>query len=1072
MKLNLQKTLQKQIALLAMAPGVIFIPTYAQSAYETNKSSSLWGCVIESNAWGHYDPQNGVYTVNTSDGNMNMLATDYLMTANAGGYFGDGKFYAVNNAKVWGSVFTNASVFDTDTWTNDYDAAKGSSDMSMVATAMTYDPSSKKVYGCYYNSNGIGYVMAEADYSSFTRTPLCEVEQAPVAMAASNDGNIYVIAADGKLSTMDKTTGALSEIGSTGLSLEQKLQGCVFDSNINRIILAAEPSGASSALYSIDPESAQTTLLTNLPNDEYITILAVPEEPSEGAPATVTDLSADFFKGNTHGTVKFTIPETTYGGEALTGNVDYSICVNNIEKITGTSTPGQKIAETIEAGEGNAKITVQLSNSAGKSKKAIVALYLGFATPSYPTSVTASMDTTGEVSLSWNPSSEAMEDGYFATEDILYNVVRQPDGKVVANEITSTECTDILPSGTWTGYKYEITAVNGTKNSPAAYSRYVAIGTPLEAPYTENFDTEAGYGAFTVPGNAVHSDAMSWTYDSSSKHVLIYQDGYEDDDWLIAPPINLEANKIYTISFAVRESYSSSNYKDILEVAYGKGDNPSNYDILMPRTDINWGDYRTFSYDVTVEEAGAYRFGFHSVSEAGMPGLCIDDIAVSAPIERAAPAAVENLTVTPGNLGALSATVSFTLPSVTVEGDPLSAITSAEITRDGETIGTLTEDLQPGTTASFRDDEVSAGKHTYSVTVFNGRMSSRATEADAFIGPDAPDVVENLRFVDNYDGSVTLKWETPSVGKRGGYVSPEGLTYSLVIGNDDHNIARGVNLTDHEFTVEGIRQTGRQEFLYASIIATNNIGEGVNSEIKYPMYGAPYQLPFVETIPDGFENYTTWYSSIMNGEQFGILMIVGSDMTVSDACFRYKAALPGDYSTLSSGKISLSGANHPELKFKYGTAPGEDMKLEVLVDKATQGFESVADIDFKKLPDTGKQWEECSIDLTPFVNEPYICLNFKATMKSNMKTMLIADIAINGATGIENINNETVPGITVRPVANGVMISCAHATDVDIYNLTGMKVLGYGQFNGGFVPLASGCYIVKTGKESFKVIVR
>lgn len=1076
MELNIQKTMRMPILLLVLLSsitGISAATSQQDQSVRNQPSSKLWGCVIENKSWDPYDGKYGVYSINTSDGSMDMLATDYMMSANAGGYFANGKFYAVNNSKVWGSIYTRLYVYDIDTWDIDYDTEKYSGDMSMVATAMAYDSTSKKVYGCYYTSDGTGLVMAVADYESFTRTPLCDTDSKPVAMAADDRGIIYVIDTGGKLYTMDKTTGALIEIGSTGLSLEQKLQGCVYDPKSESIILAAEPQNAESALYSINPKDATYTLLAKLSNDEYITILALPEEPNGGAPASVTDLSADFDKGSTQGTVKFTIPTKCYNGETLTGNVAYSICVNKVEVAKGTGTPDDKISETIKADEGSTKITVQLSNAAGASKKAVLSLYLGYATPSYPSSIKVKLDnTTGAVTLTWKPSSEPMEDGYFSAKDIRYNVVRKPDNKIIAENLASTECNDVLPRGTWTGYKYEITAINGTKTSPETFSKYIAIGDPLNAPYSETFDTENGFGAFTVIQNNAHSDASSWAYESFNKYVLIYRDGYEDDDWLISPPISLEENKIYTFSFAVKESYTSNKYKNVLEVAYGTGDEPTQYKTLMPRTDINWGEFRTFSYDITVNEPGAYRFGFHSVSAAEMPDLCIDDVAVSAAIESAAPSVVGNLSAIPGEKGALAATISFTLPSVTIEGQPLSSISLAEISRDGTIIKSLSEDLQPGASTTIEDKDVSAGKHTYSVVTYIGKSSSRPAEVEVFVGPDAPSQADNCRFVDNYDGTVTVKWDAPSVGKNGGYVSPEGLTYDIIVSNDKETIAKGVKLSGNEYTISGISQTGKQEFLYANIIATNTIGEGTNSKIVYPMYGAPYPLPFAETLPDGFMNYETWHSSIMNGSQFGILIIVGSDMTVSDACFRYAAANPGDSSTLYSGKISLNGATKPELKFKYYNTPGEDMILDVIIDKATKEYQTVESIDFKKLISTGNEWEECTIDLTPFINEPYICLNFKATMNSNMKAMLITDIAINDNAGVEDNLVDSDNKIIIRSAEGGIYVNAGVSADVNIYSLSGAKVLEAHDFTDGLIPLTPGFYIVKAGNISKKVIVR
>lgn len=1061
--------------LLMRLPAALAMLSCAAMLSAASPSPKLWGCVIEDNTWEAYDGKYGVYTLSTTDGSSEMLGCDYSMVANAGGFFADGNFYSVNNSKMWGMIFTNMSVYDIDTWEADYSAQKGSDNMKMAATAMVYDPATKKAYGCYNTEDEDGFELAEADYAAFTRTTLCAAEKPLIAMAMSDNGTVYALDADGNLSTMDKTSGALTSIGSTGLLLETKIQGCVYDPESKTVILAAEPREGSSALYSINPADATATLLTTLPHDQYVTILALPQDPPAGAPAPAINLALNFEGGSTTGTVSFDIPMKTQGGQALLGEVNYTILVNKQEYKTGTATPGATVTEPIETEEGNLKVKVALSNAVGKGRKVQASAYVGFATPGQPYPVNAVMDAeTHAVTITWNPVTETWEEGYFSAENVRYNVTRFPDNKVIAEGIAETSVGDELPWGDWKGYRYDVTAVNGTKESYPAYSNFIALGDPLTPPYSEDFATAAGFGGYKVISEVDEEEHSTWSYGYDFGDVRISGSDHPKDDWLVTPPFELKAGNVYVFSFSCKESYTSANKQDRLSVVLGMSENPAENTIIMSPTDINWDESRQMEFDIEVAEDGVYRFGFHAMSDARMPGLCIDDVALGDGFDPTAPAKVTDLAVNGAPRGALSATVSFTLPEKTVGGADLTVISRVEVYRDGELCASADKSLFPGASLSLPDalEGMTAGKHDYSVVAFVDETRGQTARTSVFIGPDAPATVTNLRFEDNYDGTVTLRWDAPGeTGLNGGWADNEGMTYNVAISNEEEMLAAQESMTATELTVSGIDQTGKQRFLSASVTPANAIGGGEEEHIDTPLYGAPYELPFVEHLDEGFMTYNTWYSSAMNGAQFGILMIIGGDLGVDDACFSYSAKQPGDHSTLYSGKISLEGADHPELSFDYYTAPGEQMTLEVLIDKATRGCESVALLDFAKMEDTGKEWEHYTVDLTPFKKLPYVMLNFKGMMNVTGTSILVGGITVKEKEqdAIADITDDLGNAVKVIP-GNGEVTIDGDAA-VEIYSVSGSR-LWSGRVDGRrSISLEPGCYIVSADGKAVKILI-
>lgn len=999
------------------------------------------------------------------------------MYANAGGFFESGYFYAVNCSKMWGSVFTNMTAYDIDLWEADYTKNKGSNNMKMSAFALAYDPVNKVGYGCFRNADDDGYELGVADYTEFTRSTLCSIKSPIVAMALADDGTLYCIDTTGALSTMDKSTGVLTDIGSTGLNLEEKLQGCIYDPASESIIMAAEPTDGTSALYSINPADATATLLVTMPNNQHITVLSMPQEPADGAPAKAENLALDFDGGSTFGTVSFDIPELTSGGASLTGNIRYTISVNDDGNKSGTATPGTKVSEPLSVEEGTVKVVVVLSNDAGNSRKVSANRYVGYAWPASPQSVKAVLDEqTRSVAISWDAVTEVWSDGYISPADLRYKVVRFPDNNVVAESTTGTQCTDNLEWGYWTGYKYEVYCINGTQQSYAGRSNYIALGEPLTAPYSENFATENGFAGYSIIKGGDEPDRSSWYYDENACDARITSNSYTDDDWLVTPPITLKKGSIHEFSFTCKESFTSSRYKDCLAVTFGRSGNPAENDMLMPATDINWSEARMMSFEITVAEDGVYRFAFHALSEKNTPGIVIDDIALGEGFDGQAPAKAEHIRINGGPRGELSATVTFNLPSLTVNGSELAGVTRVEVYRDGELCSSAENGLTPGAEIILTDGLVglTAGYHDYSVIAYADAMRGRTATTRAFIGPDAPAGVRELRFEDNYDGTATLRWNEPAeVGINGGYATSEGLKYNLTITNDEGTVLAEEITTDREYTVTGLDQTGKQRFISATVVASNAQGQGSREYVDAPIAGAPYELPFHEQLNDGFTTYSTWHSSIMNGSQFGIQIVVGGDMSTEGACFSYSASQSGDHSTLYSGKISLAGAAKPELTFDYATMPGENAILEVMVDKATRGLETVATLDFNKLEETGKRWEKYAVDLTPFKEHPYILLNFKGTMFATGRSMMLGNIAIRDkeSSGITDIANENGTRVHVNPQNNGVTVLTDDAVDVAIYGLTGVCVYA-GRAEGCLnIELGHGCYIVRAGTNTVKILI-
>lgn len=110
------------------------------------------------------------------------------------------------------------------------------------------------------------------------------------------------------------------------------------------------------------------------------------------------------------------------------------------------------------------------------------------------------------------------------------------------------------------------------------------------------------------------------------------------DDYLITPPMKLEAGKVYNISFKTY-GYSKS-WPERVEAKMGMQPTIEGLDItLVEPTDIvcSADDPMTLSAYVVPEVSGNYYIGIHGISDANQFYLYVDDIAISAPTAATAP---------------------------------------------------------------------------------------------------------------------------------------------------------------------------------------------------------------------------------------------------------------------------------------------------------------------------------------------------------------------------------------------------------------------------------------------------
>lgn len=207
-----------------------------------------------------------------------------------------------------------------------------------------------------------------------------------------------------------------------------------------------------------------------------------------------------------------------------------------------------------------------------------------------------------------------------------------------------------------------------------------------------------------------------------------------------------------------------------------------------------------------------------------------------------APEAPIGFTVVPGIEGALQATLSWTNPNTSINGDPLTELTSIKIYRNGELIHSIPNPLI-GNPALYIDNTIPQSDiYTYEIIGENTSGIGNGASSVQFIGIDYPGAPQNL-LLSNIDDHGHLSWEAPVPNVHGGYFIPGEISYSIVRFPGAVDIASGITAT--EFTDITIDSSG---FYYYTVEALNTLGFGSIDTSNSVMIG----YSFTGIIPIGF----------------------------------------------------------------------------------------------------------------------------------------------------------------------------------------------------------------------------
>ncbi|MDE5840793.1 MAG: hypothetical protein K2H49_07715, partial [Muribaculaceae bacterium] len=459
-----------------------------------------------------------------------------------------------------------------------------------------------------------------------------------------------------------------------------------------------------SAMATIDAEAKKLDIYEKYPycveyynlmtNDVYISDPKEPLSPTAGAP--------EFVKGSLEGFVPFTLPTETADGEELKGDLEYTTYLNGQPYETGKITisgnkddEGNRVPTVFKANysvpeEGKYSFSMRVKSNGIESPKASTYLWVGTDFPSNPANVKLSKIKAGadvkpgSYEVTWDAVTTGANAGYLDLENLVYKV------KINGKEYT---CSDnrlnvILPADEdLRAYSAEVQAVCNGFESKWISSNVVTEGVSLTLPALV-IPTPDQFAMSVVIDN--NKDGRTWSLkqskDEENPYYIMsdFSTSVTDpmDDWYFLPKMKIEdTSKFHTFSMdiALSATYFSNEYVEVL--LCDAPDTNAVVDTIIKTYKPTGIEFENAKGLFRVAEAGEYYIALRCTSIARMMGIKARNFLVEeSDSNHDTPAAVEDITVTPGRKGDLKAVMTFHMPSKNIVNEDFAAGTMLEAT--------------------------------------------------------------------------------------------------------------------------------------------------------------------------------------------------------------------------------------------------------------------------------------------------------------------------------------------------------------------------------------------------------
>lgn len=368
--------------------------------------------------------------------------------------------------------------------------------------------------------------------------------------------------------------------------------------------------------------------------------------------------------------------------------------------------------------------------------------------------------------------------------------------------------------------------------------------------FGERFDTPDDLARWSIIDL---NGGRTWEYlEGKAAYMLDWQTSLPGDDWLISPAFELKARTAYELHFDMGVLTKTES----MRVCWGASAEPETLarQPLADYHDVTAKDSGAKTIRFVTQEAGSYYLGYYAYSQPDQHRIEVDNIEVVEIGSSSLPAAVDQLSATADAEGGLSAQITFVVPTLALDGEPLSGLTKACLYRADQTEPLMQwSDLQPGATLAFTDTHASQGINTYRVEVENVSGTNQAAEVSVYVGNDTPAATAAVKLSLTADRGVKVSWQPVTQGVHQGYLDASGVTYRVKRGNK--TVYEGASC---EYVDDSQADSDPQRTVRYSVTPSCHGLTGALVQSAYIGVGRPLTLPYAESFANA-KTVAPWY---------------------------------------------------------------------------------------------------------------------------------------------------------------------------------------------------------------------
>lgn len=942
---------------------------------------TIYGSVIFGHGWEDMGSEApfGIYSLPANDATqMKSVKLDDNLSAFGGGVYVDGRYYMVDYSPYDYDGTVSFRVYDVDAGWRLIEE-RHLATYSSVASDLAYDPTTDCVYGCFRESATTnGYFFGTLNTITGFSSKIADLKQELIALAATKDGRLYGISIYGMLYSVDKTTGALTEIGQTGKTVKYA-QSATFDYPSGRMLWAMTPhyTHESPEICEVNLTDGTVTTLTTIPDRyEFTGIYTTGSYADDNAPARPTSLKASLAGTSLTGKALIAMPDRTAGGK-LASSLGYKLWLDGSLLKEGQSQAGAGVEAALTLTRGMHHMKAVATNSAGRSQFAYCDFWAGSDVVN-AVSPKAVMKDAQTVSVSWTAPQRGNHDGYFDPSLVTYTVTRQPDAKVVydgsATSFDDNEVADLQMGY----YYYEVAAKVAGEYGDKVRTNVVQVGSALKLPYDQPFNDEVAAKTMTVID--ANEDDETWQFFGDCFICGVSQEGLDDDDWLVTPAFNLSKDSVYQVSMDVKaeEGYSET----VAVVAGQKAEAASLTQTVLAPTKVDNVNYRTLSAVFAPKHDGACHIGVHALSlYAEGSYLYLDNLKVKCIGSVKCPGAVTEAKAEPvGASTDRKVAISFKAPVVNMGGEALTAnlkhITVKRLT-DNKVVETFSN-IIPGDLCELTDNPSADGTVSYEITAENAVGKGETVTVSTYVGMDQPGAVENLKISSTDDGQVTASWDAPSKGKHGGLIDKASLKYNIA--NVDGSSLKSTTVSEPSFSEQMTMKGDEQRLAWYVVTPRTQQGKGIAASTDTIFVGKPYAVPYAESFAKRSMQRGPWYGSMSALAEWNIMQYgtYADAADLDNGFIAFSTVTTGASSDFIGPKITLKDTHNPRLSFYVWNMKRSIHHLRVALRTPDGKLHQLDDIlpnDFDGEDNDGR-WLKYSYSLSDLRSYEYVQLIF------------------------------------------------------------------------------------------------